>query len=65
MFTARYAQSPYITQIRFVFKRLRRLTPFVLTVQFKVQNNKFNHNYLFLEETNYMFRLISNHRQAY
>jgi hypothetical protein len=22
MFTARYAQSPYITQIRFVFKRL-------------------------------------------
>jgi len=41
------------------------LTPFVLTVQFKVQNNKFNHNYLFLEETNYMFRLISNHRQAY
>ena len=23
MFTARYAQSPYITQIRFVFKRLR------------------------------------------
>ena len=30
MFTARYGQSSYITQIRFVFKRLNELTTRIL-----------------------------------
>jgi hypothetical protein len=39
VFTARYALSPYIKQIRFVFKGLRDSRPFSLSLEIKKQLN--------------------------